>query len=159
MVKPIFCDEFKLYWNTTAFSETLLLQSSLPAQRDTKTCALPHDVACRGDNAQVYYNLYAKPSLTTKIGLFAENALVVEAVPDFVTLITGSIDVDTPEVGGEIIFGDFYGTKLYVVHDITPGSKSYLGATGTVKTNTETFEGEAVGELIVCCDLTNPSNP
>ena len=98
--RPVFCNEYKIFYNSTAFGETLLLQPSLPAQRDTKTWALPNDVACRGDNAQVYYNLYAEPSLTTKIGLFAENMLIVQVVPDFNTLVTGSIEVDTPDFGG-----------------------------------------------------------
>ena len=158
--RPVFCDEYKIFYNSTAFGETMLVLPSLPAQRGTKTCALPNDVACRGDNAQFYCDLYAEPSLTTKIGAFAENALVVEAVPDFVTLITGSMEVDTPEFSGEILFSNLWdGTQFSAGQKITAGSKSYLGATGTVETNTEAFKGEAVGELIVRCDLTNPSNP
>jgi len=155
--RPVFCDEFTMYWNITEFQESTLVQSSEAPQRGTKTCALPNDVACRGDTTQSYFNLYAEPSLTTKIGLVAETKLIVRAVPDapLTVLSTGSIEVTTPDFGGEILFSNLFGER----YEITAGSKSYLGATGTVQTNTEPFQGEVVGEFIIRCELTNPSNP
>ena len=155
--RPVFCDEFKMYWNTTAWRETILIQGSPAPQRGTKTCALPNNTACRGDNAQSYFNLYTDRALTTYGGKLAETELIVKAVfnTSLTTLQTGSIEVDTDDFGGEIMYNNLFGVRL----EITAGSKSYLGATGTVATNTLPFKDEAVGEIIIRCELTNPSNP
>ena len=155
--RPVFCDEFKLYWNTTAWKETIIIQGSPTPQRGTKTCALPNERACRGDTAQSYFDLYTDRALTTYGGQLAETQLVVKAVLEtsLTTLVTGSIEVATDDFGGEIMFSNLFGQRL----EITAGSKSYLGATGTVQTNTEPFKDEAVGEIIIRCELTNPSNP
>jgi hypothetical protein len=158
--RPVFCDEFTMYWNTTAYKENILVQGSEPAQRGTKTClnvgnATDPLIACRGDNAQVYGNLYTDPALTQYGGRYADNELVVQTAPNFVTLVTGSIEVQTPDFAGEILLSNVFGKRF----EITAGSKSYLGATGTVETNTEPFKGEVVGEFIIRCELTNPSNP
>ena len=146
-----------MYWNTTAWRDTILIQGSEAAQRGIKTCALPNDFACRGDNAQSYFNLYTDRALTKYGGRLAETELIVEAVfeTSLVTLQTGSIEVDTPDFGGEIMYNNLFGVRL----EITAGSKSYLGATGTVATNTEPFKDEAVGEITIRCELTNPANP
>ena len=159
--RPVFCDEFTMYWNTTAYYESVLIQGSEPAQRGTKTCLNvdnttdPSLISCRGDNVQAYTNLYTDLALTQYGGQFANNELVVKTAPNFQTLVTGSIEVETRDFGGEILFSNLFGERL----EITAGSKSYLGATGTVQTNTEPFKDEAVGEIIIRCELTNPSNP
>lgn len=154
--RPVFCDEFKMYWNTTAWRESILIQGSEPPQRGTKTC-FSNELACRGDNVQSYANLYTDRALTTYGGQFAETELIVKAVlnTSLTTLVTGSIEVETRDFGGEILFSNLFGERF----EITAGSKSYLGATGTVQTNTEPFKDEAVGEIIIRCELTNPSNP
>ena len=159
--RPVFCDDFTMYWNTTAYYESILIIPSLPPQWGTKTCRYKEtNTSCRGDNAQAYFNLYTDPALTKYGGRYADNQLIVQADPNSViTLVTGSIEVETPDFGGELIisnlFGEsnFLGTRL----QITAGSKNYLGATGTVQTNTD--DDEVVGEFIVRCELTNPSNP
>jgi len=158
--RPVFCDEFTMYYNTTAFKESILIQGSEPPQRGTKTClnvgnATDPFIACRGDNAQAYMNLYTDPALTQYGGQYANNELVVQTAPDFVTLVTASIEVETRDFGGEILLSNVFGER----YEITAGSKSYLGATGTVQTNAEPFKGETVGEFIIRCELTNPSNP
>ena len=150
-----------IYWNFTDYSENILVQGSGPAQRGTKTCAEssdPNITACRGDTTQAYFDLYAEPSLTTKIGLFADAGVIVQTEPDFGVLTTGSIEVNSPEFGGEILFSNLFGVRA----EITAGSKSYLGATGTIEVNTEPFPGGEFsddGEFIIRCELTNPSNP
>ena len=155
--RPVFCDDYKMYWNTTAWRETILIQGSPAPQRGTKTCALPNEFACRGDTAQSYFDLYTDPAFTTYGGRLAEHELVVGSVGDFgfYTLKTGSIEVNTSEFGGEIMYSNLFGVRF----EITTGSKSYLGATGTVATQTEPFLDKAVGEIIIRCELTNPSNP
>ena len=159
--RPVFCDEFTLYWNITAWRDSILIQGSEPPKRGIKTCLNvdnttdPPLIACRGDNAQAYTNLYTDLALTQYGGRYADNELVVQTEPDFVTLVTGSIEVKTPDFGGEILFSNLFGER----YEITAGSRSYLGASGTVETNTEPFKGEIVGEFIVRCELTNPSNP
>jgi hypothetical protein len=159
--RPVFCDEFTLYWNITAWRDSILIQGSAPPKRGIKTCLNvdnttdPPLIACRGDNAQAYTNLYTDLALTQYGGRYADNELVVQTEPDFVTLVTGSIEVKTPDFGGEILFSNLFGER----YEITAGSRSYLGASGTVETNTEPFKGEIVGEFIVRCELTNPSNP
>ena len=153
--RPIFCDEFKMFWNTTAFRENSLVQGSEPAQRGTKTC-FPNTTFCRGDTAQSYFDLYAEPALTTKIGVYAETTLIVGTVPALQILSTGSMEVETPDFRGELLWSSLFGVRS----EITAGSKSYLGATGTIETNTQPFtEAPVVGEFIVRCELTNPSNP
>ena len=157
--RPVFCDEFKMYWNTTAWRDAILVQGSEPAQRGNKTCAFSTGpvFACRGDNAQSYFDLYTDRALTTYGGQLAETQLVVKAVLEtsLTTLVTGSIEVATDDFGGEILYSNLFGERL----EITAGSKSYLGATGTVEISTEPLKDEAVGEIIIRCELTNPSNP
>ena len=164
--RPVFCDEFTMYWSLTEYSESILVQGSQPAQRGTKTCAgssLPNVTACRGDTYQAYFDLYAEPSLTTKIGLFADAGVIVQAGPGqadpFNVLTTGSIEVNSTAFGGEILFSNLFGVRA----EITAGSKSYLGATGTIEVNTQPFpdgdEFEDDGEFIIRCEITNPSNP
>jgi len=164
--RPVFCDEFKLYWNTTAWKETIIIQGSPTPQRGTKTCALSNERACRGDTAQSYFDLYTDPALTTYGGRLAETELIVEAVfnINYSTLQTGSIEVDTRDFGGEIMYSNKFGDRF----EITAGSKSYLGATGTIALSTK-FNRDfkllspgipsAVGEIIIRCELSNPSNP
>jgi len=160
-LRPVFCDEFTMYWSFTEYKESILNQGSEPAQRGTKTCRGsldPNITACRGDTYQAYFDLYAEPSLTTKIGLFADEGLIVKTEPDFNVLTTGSIEVNSTEFGGEILFSNLFGVRA----EITAGSKSYLGATGTIEINTKPFpDGEFSddGEFIIRCQLTNPSNP
>ena len=166
--RPVFCDEFKMYWNTTEYAESIVIQGSGPAQRGNKMCLNTNTdppSVCRGDTSQNYFNLYTDPALTKYGGKWAENQIIVNQIivqTDPVLrrpliLQTGSIEVNTTDFGGEILVSNLFGER----YEITAGSKSYLGATGTIAVNTKPFEDELINdasEFIIRCELTNPSN-